>query len=307
MAYIGNQNYQAYVTLNNQTFTTSGSTTIYALNYTVTNANNLDLYIGGSKQQPGVAYTAAGNTLTLTTATSSSMYAVYLGQGIQTTNLPVGVVTTSNLVSGFNLPATQGGTGTTTYTAGNILYASNATTLTTLAPGTSGYGLTLNGTTPTWASVGGKFESALLHVRDEKATTTNGGTFTSGAWQTRTLNTVMTNEISGASLASNQITLPSGTYYINAVAVCLTVSNHKLKLRNITDSSDVLIGLTNYADPTGSVGNNAHVTGRFTIASSKVFEIQHRSSSTTNINGFGTNAGFSTVEVYADTQIWKVA
>ena len=84
MAYIGNQNYQAYVTLASQTFTTSGSTTIYALNYTVTNANNLDLYVGGSKQQPSVAYTAAGNTLTLTTATSSSMYAVYLGQGIQT-------------------------------------------------------------------------------------------------------------------------------------------------------------------------------------------------------------------------------
>ena len=155
MAYIGNQNYQAYVTLNNQTFTTSGSTTIYALNYTVTNANNLDLYIGGSKQQPGVAYTASGNTLTLTTATSSSMYAVYLGQGIQTTNIPVGVVTTSNLVSGFNLPATQGGTGVTTYSTGSLLYASNSTTLTTLAPGTSGYALTLNGITPTWASVGG--------------------------------------------------------------------------------------------------------------------------------------------------------
>jgi hypothetical protein len=154
MAYIGNQNYQAYVTLASQTFTTSGSTTIYSLSYSVTNANNIALYINNVPQQPSVAYTAAGNTLTLTTATSSSMYAVYLGQGIQTTNLPVGVVTTSNLVSGFNLPATQGGTGNTTYTAGNILYASNATTLATLAPGTSGYGLTLNGTTPTWSSVG---------------------------------------------------------------------------------------------------------------------------------------------------------
>jgi hypothetical protein len=52
------------------------------------------------------------------------------------------------------LAATNGGTGTSSYTAGNILYASNATTLTTLAPGTSGYALTLNGTTPTWAAVG---------------------------------------------------------------------------------------------------------------------------------------------------------
>ena len=100
MAYIGNQNYQAYVTLASQTFTTSGSTTIYALNYTVTNANNLDLYVGGSKQQPSVAYTAAGNTLTLTTATSSSMYAVYLGQGIQTVQPGNSSVGTSQLTTG---------------------------------------------------------------------------------------------------------------------------------------------------------------------------------------------------------------
>jgi hypothetical protein len=52
------------------------------------------------------------------------------------------------------LAATNGGTGTSSYTAGNILYASNATTLVALAPGTSGYALTLNGTTPTWAAVG---------------------------------------------------------------------------------------------------------------------------------------------------------
>jgi len=188
MAYIGNQNYQAYVTLNNQTFTTSGSTTIYALNYTVTNANNLDLYIGGSKQQPGVAYTASGNTLTLTTATSSSMYAVYLGQGIQTTNLPVGVVTTSNLVSGFNLPATQGGTGVTTYSTGSLLYASNSTTLTTLAPGTSGYALTLNGTTPTWASVGGSNTPSFL-VTTTTAISVGGNAVTKIIWNTKTFDT----------------------------------------------------------------------------------------------------------------------
>ena len=105
MAYVGNQNYQAYVTLASQTFSVT-STTIYSLNYTVTNANNIALYINNVPQQPSVAYTAAGNTLTLTTATSSSMYAVYLGQGIQTTNLPTGVVSVSNL----NASGTPGST-----------------------------------------------------------------------------------------------------------------------------------------------------------------------------------------------------
>jgi hypothetical protein len=63
---------------------------------------------------------------------------------------------------------------------------------------------------------GGKFESQLLHVRDEK-TLADGGTSTS-SYTKRDLNTVVTNEIAGASLSSNQITLPSGTYYINASA-----------------------------------------------------------------------------------------
>ncbi len=67
-----------------------------------------------------------------------------------------------------------------------------------------------------FVSSGGKFESALFHVRDEKASGSHGGTSVAGSFQTRVLNTSLTNEISGASLSSNQITLPSGTYYINA-------------------------------------------------------------------------------------------
>src|SRR5690242_14620433 len=45
-----------------------------------------------------------------------------------------------------------------------------------------------------------------------------GGTFTSGAWRTRTLNEELRNTL-GASLASNQITLPAGSYYAEWWAV----------------------------------------------------------------------------------------
>jgi hypothetical protein len=55
------------------------------------------------------------------------------------------------------LPATNGGTGVASYSAGNILYASNATTLATLAPGTSGQALILNGTTPSWGTLGSDY------------------------------------------------------------------------------------------------------------------------------------------------------
>ena len=156
-----------------------------------------------------------------------------------------------------------------------------------------------------FSSSGGKFESQLLHVRDEKSSGTQGGTFTSGSFQTRTLNTSLTNEISGASLASNQITLPSGTYFIYASAPAYTVARHKLKLRNITDSSDTLIGSTALMSADALV--SSFVIGRFTIASQKTFELQHRCENTNSTLGFGVSSDFSVVEVYADVQIWKVA
>ena len=60
--------------------------------------------------------------------------------------------------------------------------------------------------------------NSFLHIQDQKPQGTNGGTFTSGAWRTRDLNTVLTNTITGASLADNQITLPAGKYYVEASA-----------------------------------------------------------------------------------------
>ena len=160
----------------------------------------------------------------------------------------------------------------------------------------------------TFASAQGAYESQLLHVRDEKSANTGGGAFTSGSWQTRTLNTVMTNEISGASLSSNQITLPSGTYFIYANAHGYTVNVNKLKWYNTSDSSDVLIGNQGRSDSASADITPVWVIGRFTISAQKTFELQHRCETTrSDANGFGVAANFGVVEVYADVQLWKVA
>ena len=159
----------------------------------------------------------------------------------------------------------------------------------------------------TFAEAGGKFESALLHVRDEKSAGTNGGTFTSGSFQTRDLNTSVTNEISGASLSSNQITLPSGTYFITASAPFHDSGRSKAKLRNVSDSSDTIIGTTDFGSSADDQQGTNFITGRFTISSSKTFEIQQRCESSKTTTGFGVASNFSVVEVYTDVQIWKVA
>jgi hypothetical protein len=159
-----------------------------------------------------------------------------------------------------------------------------------------------------FVSSGGKFESALFHVRDEKSSGTASGAAGSTTTQTRVLNTVKTNEISGASLASNQITLPSGTYFISARVPVFMVNQHKSFLYNVTDSANAVIGSAEYTSSGYEGANDSKIFGRFTISAQKVFEIRHYTQVPRASNGLGVETNLSgVIEVYADVQIWKVA
>jgi len=150
-------------------------------------------------------------------------------------------------------------------------------------------------------------EFGLLHVRDEKPANTQGGTFTSGDWRTRDLTTVVTNEIAGASLSSNQITLPAGTYDVLAFAQGLRVNQHKTRLRDITNAVDLLIGSSAFADTgAGAPGTESYVSGRFTITATTVIELQHRCITTVSTFGFGSNTNVGVIEIYADIVIRRI-
>jgi len=101
MPFIGNQPALSYTSFAKQDFTTS-ATTSYVLDYPVTNANEIALFINFVRQEPTTAYTASGTSLTLTSATSASddMYAIFLGKAVQTVNPPAGSVGTSQLANG---------------------------------------------------------------------------------------------------------------------------------------------------------------------------------------------------------------
>lgn len=138
----------------------------------------------------------------------------------------------------------------------------------------------------------------IATISDVKASGTLGGTFTSGAWRTRTLNTLADPTSIVVSLSSNQFTLPAGEYYVQAQAkVGSAVNSHKLKLANISDTTDAIIGLSSVSP------DSATLNGSITITSTKVFELQHRSSGSGN---FGEVSTFSVNEVYAQVIITKV-
>jgi hypothetical protein len=147
-----------------------------------------------------------------------------------------------------------------------------------------------------------------LIIRDEKTTNTAGGTFTSGAWQTRTLNTVHSKTgifaaMADASiLATNQITLPAGTYRVLIFCPAQNVNAHKARLQNITDGTRTLIGMSAHAGATGGVGTSAVISGRFTITAQKVFEVQHQATTTRATDGFGLASNFDT-EIYTTVEI----
>ena len=102
MAYIGNQPTEAFTTFATQTFSTS-ATSSYTLDHAVTNENEIALFVNNVRQQPGSgkAYTATGTALTLSanTASTDTMYCVFLGRALQTVNPPAGSVGSSQIAA----------------------------------------------------------------------------------------------------------------------------------------------------------------------------------------------------------------
>jgi hypothetical protein len=137
---------------------------------------------------------------------------------------------------------------------------------------------------------------ALLAIlEDQKASGTNGGTFTSGAWHTRDLNIDTYNRLGIVSISSNQFTISTaGTYEISWSCPAVNVGSHKTQLYNVTDAVVSAYGDSGYTS--GALCSSCG-TNMITISSSKTFEIQNRCSSTEGTNGFGVADSLGT-EVY---------
>jgi len=162
------------------------------------------------------------------------------------------------------------------------------------------------------ASAGGGLYSGYAYYREQQTAGTDGGTFTSAAFRTRTLNTEVFDFGNIGTLASNQVTLQAGTYYMEGYGPCASTGTAMgrvvLKIVNVTDTADVAVGPPIYV---GSVtasfdtGTVSVCRGRVTIATAKAFELQQRCETTVNTIGFGRAANFGVNEVYGELVIWK--
>ena len=217
-------------------------------------------------------------------------------------------------MSKLKVSGNASGTGVITLEAPNtntdraITLPDAAGELINIAPSTSGNVLTSDGTDWTSAAAaGGGLYASVAIICDQKAANTVGGTFTSGAWRTRDLNTEISDDDGIVSISSNQFTLQAGTYTLDWMAAAYNVHVHKTRLANTTDSS-YNYGMTAYVNDSGNdVVTYSDGSAVVTIGSAKVFEIQHQARVGRSTNGFGeSNSLFNAdVEKYCLVKILK--
>ena len=104
MAYLGNAPARSFISFERQVFTIVNSQTVYTLDHSVTNENDIRLVVNNVVQEPGSgkAYTATGTTLTLSAALvngTDEMYCVFLGRATATNAPGAGSVGTSQLAA----------------------------------------------------------------------------------------------------------------------------------------------------------------------------------------------------------------
>lgn len=205
MAYIGNKPLAKYATLTRQTFSTPTGTS-HTLSQTVTNSDDLLLYINNVKQNPA-DYTASGTTLTTASlAGGTEMYCLYYGKTTETVAVPASSVGDSHMVdmaaskltgtiadarfpatlpaaSGVNLTALNGSNIASGTVADARISALTASKLTGALPAISGASLTGLPAATSVAFPATQVASADANTLDdyEEGVWTIGHTFGSGS------------------------------------------------------------------------------------------------------------------------------
>lgn len=142
---------------------------------------------------------------------------------------------------------------------------------------------------------------------DVKSSATDGGTFTTGARRTRTLNTLVEHVSGVVSLSSDKIVFAvAGSYLIRWSCPGYKCGLHRSTLRNVTTSTDIGFGTTENSSATDATVTRSHGAVKFYATATTEVRIEHQSSVTQSSNGFGVSTGFGESEVYTIAEIWRV-
>ena len=146
--------------------------------------------------------------------------------------------------------------------------------------------------------------NSYVKVSEVEASSISGGEAVANTWTNRVFNTIDTDTSSIASLGSNEITLPAGTYHVNASSPCGAGSPYKTRLQNITTSSTLLIGTSVYAGHATTTGIST-IVGQIVLSGSTALAVQYYINGRTDANDLGYPASYGINEVYAVAEFNK--
>lgn|ERR1700741_2411216 len=142
-----------------------------------------------------------------------------------------------------------------------------------------------------------------VKVSERQSSGTGAGNPSIGSFIARVLNTIDTDTASIASLGSNQVTLPAGTYITSVVAPFYGTELVQLRLYNVTSSTVLLTGQSSYMALNG--GAPVYLSGLFTLSVSSAIAVQYQVQNSAS-SGLGQACSFGQ-EVYTIAEFTKVA
>jgi hypothetical protein len=137
-------------------------------------------------------------------------------------------------------------------------------------------------------------------IEDQKTAGTPGGTFSTGAWRTRDINTKVRDPKSLVSVASNQF-VPAVSGWVEWQTTVGVVQNNTTRLQNITDGTTAGYGMSSRKVDDAT---NVMVCGGAPVVAGKTYELQHQCAQSKTTDGFGIPGTFGT-EVYTRISFWR--
>lgn len=151
---------------------------------------------------------------------------------------------------------------------------------------------------------GGGLYDAYLRYTHEETQNTGGGTATAGSWLTLPLTNERDDTQGIGALSANEVTLPAGTYRIQARHTFFCTGGSQIRLYDVTGAAVLLTGENIGAATSTSIMLQAELAGRFTLGAESAVRLEYYVTSTLATNGLGVPLNLGT-ERYGHIELWR--
>lgn len=119
-----------------------------------------------------------------------------------------------------------------------------------------------------------RFPGLYALLLESRPSGTNAGTFASGVWNVRQINTIVENDTDIVqSLAAGRFKLKSGEYWVSISAPAIGIGSHRIRLQNVDTDTTEMLGTT---DLTQGHQQRCTIRGMLRAINPTRYEVQHR-------------------------------